>query len=71
MKINPKGWYIITGINKLTRQREDISRPLPGHRVESIMADKVRKHHKDRAFIYLKVKPSPYREQALTFREKE
>ena len=65
-RIDPDGWYIITGINRLTSEREDISRPLRGRKVLAFLKDLPKAKH--RFFTHPKVKPYPYKEEELKFK---
>ena len=57
--------YVITGINRLTREREDISRPFDAAKAEKIFDEERRKPSRRRTFIYLKLREYPYREESL------
>ena len=59
--------YVVTGINKLTGQREIISNPLP----ESTATGKKRQlldtPARGRPYKYIKIRPFPYEEEWIRF----
>ena len=59
--------FVITGINRLTKEREDISRPMPVLMAEKAFLKAKEKPSRNRPYIYLRMQEYPYREERLKF----
>ncbi len=59
--------YAVAAINRLTREREEISSPTDKLTALRLCAEQKKLHPRKRAWIYLGIKPIPWREESIAF----
>ena len=57
--------YVVTAINRLTREREAISNPLDKLTALRLCAEQKKLHPRKRVWFYPRVKPMPWREERI------
>lgn len=64
---HPAHYWVVSAINRLTRQRENITQPLDRPTAERLCTKQKAIRPAKRFWLYPMVKPTPWREEQLHF----